>query len=104
MPELDAGRVRRILSESLDVWARSSKLTFQEVHPKDDANIQVSFVRLHHGDGYDFDGPGNVLAHAFYPGGGRGGNTHFDADETWLLYNEDRHDGNFVIFISYMNI
>lgn len=45
MPELDAGQVRRILSQSLDVWARSSKLTFQEIHPKDDANIQVSFLR-----------------------------------------------------------
>lgn len=45
MPDLDAGQVRRILSESLDVWARNSKLTFQEIHPRDDADIQVSFVR-----------------------------------------------------------
>ena len=25
------------------------------------------------------------MAHAFFPGAGRGGDVHFDADETWIL-------------------
>ncbi|XP_031640524.1 matrix metalloproteinase-2 isoform X2 [Contarinia nasturtii] len=84
MADLDVRKVRRILGEALDVWSRGSRLTFQEVYSKD-ADIQVLFARRHHGDGYDFDGPGSVLAHAFYPGSGRGGDAHFDEEEKWVL-------------------
>ncbi|XP_033254337.1 matrix metalloproteinase-2-like isoform X2 [Drosophila miranda] len=45
--------------------------------------MQYGVSSLQHGDGYKFDGPGQVLAHAFYPGEGRGGDAHFDADEIW---------------------
>lgn len=48
-------------------------------------SILQTLLRKHHGDGYDFDGPGNILAHAFYPGSGRGGDAHFDIDEDWQL-------------------
>ncbi|XP_041450194.1 LOW QUALITY PROTEIN: matrix metalloproteinase-2 [Drosophila obscura] len=78
----DAGQIRMMVARALSVWENNSKLTFREVY-SDQADIQVLFARRQHGDGYNFDGPGQVLAHAFYPGEGRGGDAHFDADETW---------------------
>lgn len=44
MSTLDVGQVRRVLTEALDVWARSSPLTFQEVY-SDEADIQVLFAK-----------------------------------------------------------
>ena len=45
----------------------------------------MSFIRGYHNDGYPFDGYGSILAHAFFPGAGRGGDVHFDADDNWIL-------------------
>ncbi|XP_055631877.1 matrix metalloproteinase-2 isoform X2 [Toxorhynchites rutilus septentrionalis] len=92
MTDLDAGQVRRVLHEALDLWAQNANLTFREVYSSE-ADIQVLFARQFHGDGYKFDGPGKILAHAFYPGTGIGGDAHFDEEEKWLLNEPLGTDG-----------
>ena len=80
--------VRRELTYALDVWARHTHLSFTETYEDDTADIVVSFHSRYHGDGYPFDGPGSVLAHAFFPGQGRGGDVHFDQEESWSQRRE----------------
>ncbi|XP_049873115.1 matrix metalloproteinase-14-like [Pectinophora gossypiella] len=82
--QLDPYHTRSVLARALDVWEQASRLTFTEVN-SDDADIVVSFAKRYHDDAYPFDGRGSILAHAFFPGSGRGGDAHFDDDELWLL-------------------
>ncbi|XP_050436523.1 matrix metalloproteinase-2-like [Adelges cooleyi] len=89
---MDHGWARSDLRKALQVWAKHSKLTFQEVN-SETADILVFFEKGFHSDGYPFDGPGNVLAHAFFPGAGRGGDAHFDQEEEWLLNGKESPDG-----------
>ncbi|XP_014488662.1 PREDICTED: matrix metalloproteinase-2 [Dinoponera quadriceps] len=89
---LDTGGVRLELSKALDLWARNSRLTFREIN-SDHADILIYFRRGYHGDGYPFDGRGQILAHAFFPGKDRGGDAHFDEEEIWLLQDDTNEDG-----------
>ncbi|RLU17360.1 hypothetical protein DMN91_009594 [Ooceraea biroi] len=89
---LNTGGVRLELSRALDLWARNSRLTFQEIN-SDRADILVYFHRGYHGDGYPFDGRGQILAHAFFPGRDRGGDAHFDEEEIWLLDDDENEEG-----------
>ena len=70
---------------ALNVWASYSNLKFTYLYDSDQADIRISFHKGYHGDGYPFDGAGAVLAHAFFPGSGRGGDAHFDEEEKWII-------------------
>ncbi|KAK9744808.1 Matrixin [Popillia japonica] len=77
-----------VFSKALDVWAQNSRLTFNRVD-NDRADILVYFHRGEHGDLFPFDGKGQILAHAFFPGPGKGGDAHFDMDEIWITNDRD---------------
>lgn len=89
---LTVDTVRSTIAKALKVWSDASTLTFTEIQGEE-ADIVISFYSRYHGDGYPFDGPGAVLAHAFFPAEGRGGDTHFDEDEVWLVGYHNSEDG-----------
>ncbi|XP_038674523.1 neutrophil collagenase-like [Scyliorhinus canicula] len=79
--DLPQNVVELAIKEALQLWADVTPLTFtQKTSPSD---IEILFAAGAHGDSSPFDGPNNVLAHAFSPGTGIGGDAHFDEDELW---------------------
>ena len=68
----------------MQVWSDVANIDFIQVT---DASVgvdfDIAFNTGHHGDDYQFDGRGGVLAHAFFPeqGSSISGDAHFDDDE-----------------------
>ncbi|NXI46264.1 MMP7 protein, partial [Galbula dea] len=87
-PDLPRNKVDDAIRRAFMVWSDVTPLKFQRVY-QGHADIVIGFARREHGDGYPFDGRGNILAHAFGPGEGRGGDAHFDEDERWSEYNRE---------------
>ncbi|XP_004626207.1 matrilysin [Octodon degus] len=80
--DLPRAKVDEIVAKALSLWSKEIPLSFRRIR-FGTADIEIGFARGAHGDLNPFDGPGNVLAHAFPPGPGLGGDAHFDQDELW---------------------
>ncbi|XP_020851804.1 matrilysin [Phascolarctos cinereus] len=80
--DMPRSTVDHLVEKALDMWSKASTLTFKKVR-NGNADIIIGFARGVHGDFSPFDGPGGILAHAFAPGTGIGGDAHFDNDEQW---------------------
>ncbi|KAM8853170.1 collagenase 3-like isoform 2-T2 [Synchiropus picturatus] len=81
-PDLEQAEVDGAIRRALAVWSRVTPLRFRKLH-RGTADIMISFGANEHGDHNPFDGPNGLLAHAYPPGPGLGGDTHFDEDEQW---------------------
>lgn len=84
---LSSDTIRSIFANALSKWSTTSLLHFKESR-SNMTNISIKFAAKNHGDPFPFDGPGNVLAHAYYPGTSLQGQVHLDLDETWSLYDD----------------
>uniref|UniRef100_A0A667XY89 Collagenase 3 n=1 Tax=Myripristis murdjan TaxID=586833 RepID=A0A667XY89_9TELE len=79
-PIIPASQVKKVFKEAWKLWADVTPIHFRK-RSRREADIVISFYN--HEDHSPFDGKGGILAHAFLPGFGIGGDVHFDADEDW---------------------
>ena len=79
--------IRWAIDQAFSLWSAETPLRFRRVANGTGGDIVIRFVTGNHGDGFPFDGAGNVLAHAFFPSnsGSIRGDTHFDDAETWTV-------------------
>ncbi|RWS30358.1 Matrix metalloproteinase-14-like protein [Leptotrombidium deliense] len=75
--------IDEVFKKSFDIWQKSSTLRFFHSPNEAKVDIEIKFVKGRHNDRSPFDGPGNTLAHAFYPE--FGGDAHFDDQEDWTF-------------------
>ncbi|KAJ6664932.1 hypothetical protein lerEdw1_005904 [Lerista edwardsae] len=86
-PDLPQRKVDQIIQRAFQVWSDVTPLQFRKTSGR--ADIEIWFAYGAHSDGVPFDGRGQTLAHAFFPGPGIGGDAHFDESERWSEYNRE---------------
>lgn len=70
------------IEKAFGIWSQVAPIDF--IVKKDGrVHIDIRFASGDHGDGDAFDGPGNTLAHAYFPQ--YGGDAHFDDQEYWTI-------------------
>ena len=70
------------IERAFRIWSQVAPIDFV-VKKEGRVHIDIRFASGEHGDGDPFDGPGNTLAHAYFPQ--YGGDAHFDDQEYWTV-------------------
>jgi matrix metalloproteinase-14 (membrane-inserted) len=70
------------IERAFGIWSQVAPIDFV-VKKEGRVHIDIRFASGDHGDGDAFDGPGNTLAHAYFPQ--YGGDAHFDDQEYWTV-------------------
>ncbi|XP_008520988.2 macrophage metalloelastase [Equus przewalskii] len=81
-PDMKPEDVDYAIQKAFQVWSDVTPLKFRKINTGE-ADIMIQFAHGAHGDYSPFDGRNGILAHAFGPGPGIGGDTHFDEAEIW---------------------
>ncbi|KAI0989515.1 hypothetical protein GJ496_002531 [Pomphorhynchus laevis] len=87
MQTMSKHQIEEQISKAVKDWTPHLPFRMRRAFAGETADIQISFEYRDHGDGYEFDGPGGVVGHAFAPLDGR---VHIDADE--LFTDQYEHD------------